>query len=72
MAVAPVGSGDAAEDDGPENVSEGAGAVNVAVTLCIEFIVMLQVPVPVQAPLHPENVLGEVGVAVSVTLVPLL
>lgn len=46
--------------------------LNVAVTLCAEFIVTVQVPVPLHAPLHPANVLPLPGVAVSVTCVPLL
>jgi len=35
------------------------------------FIVTLHVPVPVQAPLHPMNVQPALGVAASVTSVPL-
>lgn len=45
--------------------------LNVAVTDSVAFIVTAQVPVPVQAPLHPANAEPDAGVAVSVTTVPL-
>jgi len=44
--------------------------VNVAVTLVAALTVTAQVPVPVQAPLQPENVEPEAAAAVRVTLVP--
>jgi hypothetical protein len=43
---------------------------NVACTDCAEFIVMLHVPVPVHAPVHPVNVLDTSGTAVNCTVVP--
>ena len=50
----------------------GAVAVeaNVAVTAVAALIVTTQEPVPRHAPLQPENVEPEAGVAVSVTAVP--
>jgi hypothetical protein len=42
----------------------------VAVTVAAAFIVTRQVLVPEHAPLHPENVESDAGVAVSVTTVP--
>ncbi len=47
----------------------GAGA-NVAVTAVFAFIVVVQAPVPLQAPLQPVNTLPAAGVAVSATAVP--
>jgi hypothetical protein len=44
--------------------------VNVAETLCDEFIVRVQVPVPLHAPLQPVKAQPAAGVAVSVTCVP--
>src|SRR5207302_352776 len=44
----------------------------VAVTACAEFIVTTQLPLPLHAPVHPVKVEPVVGVAVSVTCVPLL
>jgi len=44
--------------------------LNVALTDRLEFILTLQLPVPVQAPDHPANVEPVFGVAVSVTTVP--
>src|SRR5437016_7926614 len=47
--------------------------LNVAVTDCAAVIFTLQVPVPAQAaPLHPANVEPVAGVAVKVTVVPLV
>jgi hypothetical protein len=43
---------------------------NVAVTAFALFIVTVQAPVPVQAPLHPAKVDPTAGTAVRVTLVP--
>jgi hypothetical protein len=45
--------------------------VNVAVTAAAALIVTVHGPVPVQAPLHPVNAEPALGVAVSVTTVPL-
>jgi hypothetical protein len=44
--------------------------VNVAATLCDEFIVRVQVPVPLHAPPQPVKVQSFAGVAVRVTCVP--
>src|SRR5580700_7233526 len=46
-------------------------AENIAVALSIEFMVTMQLPLPVQAPPQPLKVAPPVGVAVSVTGVPL-
>ena len=46
--------------------------MNVAVTLSAALIVTTQLPVPVQAPLHPPNVLPLPAVPVSVTVLPSL
>jgi hypothetical protein len=46
--------------------------LNVAVTDFAALIVIEQLPVPVQAPLHPANVEPVPAEAVSVTGVPLL
>ena len=45
---------------------------NVAVALRAAVMETTQVPVPVHAPLQPEKVEPAAGVAVSVTLVPLV
>ncbi len=45
--------------------------LNVAVTLRAAVIDVVQVPVPVHAPLHPANVEPLAAAAVSVTDVPL-
>jgi hypothetical protein len=45
-------------------------ALNVAVTDCAAFILMLQAPAPEQAPLHPAKVDPAFAVAVKVTAVP--
>ncbi len=50
----------------------GGVTANEALTLCAALMLTTQLPVPVQAPLQPAKVLPVVGVAVSVTLVPLL
>lgn len=42
----------------------------MALTDCAAFIVTLHEPVPLHAPLHPENVEPRAGVAVSVTVDP--
>jgi len=56
-----------------DSVSVKGCSVNVAVTDCAAFTVMVQVPVPVQPPpLQPENVEPAVGVAVNVTAVPVV
>ena len=47
-------------------------ALKVAVTLLAAVIVTVQVPVPVQAPDQPPKLEPTVGVAVRVTLVPVL
>ena len=44
--------------------------VKVAVTFCAEFVVTIQVEVPVQAPLKPAKNDPAAGAAVSVTMVP--
>src|SRR5258706_16063571 len=49
------------------NVKSG---VKVAVTFFAAFIVTMQAPVPVQAPLQPVNAEPAAGVGVSVTSVP--
>ena len=46
--------------------------MKVAVTLWSEFIVTLQVPVPLQAPPQPWKIEPFAGLAVSVTWVPVL
>src|SRR5580658_9429141 len=48
-----------------------AAAANMAVTLSIEFMVNRQVPLPVQAPPQPLKTAPPIGVAVSITGVPL-
>src|SRR5580704_17985977 len=53
-------------DDG-----DGADAEKIAVTFSSEFIVTRQTPLPVQAPPQPLKVAPLVGVAVSITGVPL-
>ena len=52
-------------------VQVGGRAEKVAVTLCAEFIVTVQLAEPVHAPLHPVKVEPPVDVAVRVTLLPL-
>ncbi len=52
-------------------VAVAGGASKVAVTVWLPFIVTTQAPVPLQAPPQPANVEPPVGVAVSVTVVPL-
>jgi hypothetical protein len=49
-----------------------ADNVKVAVTDCALLRLTVQAPVPEHAPDHPENVLPDAGVAVSITVVPLL
>ncbi|HDN27603.1 MAG TPA: hypothetical protein ENG03_11010 [Thioploca sp.] len=44
--------------------------LKVAVTLLLDTIDTRQVPVPLQAPLQPANVLPDAGLAVRVTLLP--
>jgi hypothetical protein len=44
--------------------------LNAAVTVWLELIVRVHLPVPEQAPDHPANVDPLFGVAVSVTTVP--
>jgi hypothetical protein len=51
---------------------DGADAEKIAVTLSSEFIVTRQLPLPLQAPPQPLKVAPPVGVAVSVTGVPLV
>jgi hypothetical protein len=53
-----------------DSVSVYIVGVNVAVTLFAASIVTTHAPVPLHAPLHPENVSLPLGVAVSVTSVP--
>jgi hypothetical protein len=55
----------------PDNVTvrTTAAALKVAVTVELDARVTLHAPVPVQAPLHPANVLPAVGVSVNVTTV---
>ncbi len=45
-------------------------SVNVAVTLRVVVIVVVQVPAPLHTPLQPVKVEPVFGVAVSVTTVP--
>ncbi len=48
-------------------VALGVVRLNVAVTFFAEFMVTLQVPVPEQSPLQPENIEPLSAVAVNVT-----
>ena len=50
----------------------GGAVTNVAITFCAWLMLIRQLSVPVQAPLHPLKMLPAAGVALSVTLVPLL
>src|SRR5580700_38918 len=54
-------------DDGPPPPNDE----NIAVTLAIEFMVTMQLPLPLQAPPQPLKLAPPAGVAVSVTGVPL-
>ena len=47
-----------------------ATGLKVAVTDCAAFIFIVQLPVPVQAPLHPAKVEPAAALTVRVTLVP--
>ena len=58
-------------DEGLRSTAPPPDAENIAVTLSIEFMVTRQLPLPVQAPPQPLKVAPPVGVAVSVTGVPL-
>src|SRR5437660_11053537 len=49
-----------------------SAAVKVADTVCAEFMVTTQAAVPEHAPPHPPNLESAAGVAVKVTMVPLL
>jgi hypothetical protein len=49
----------------------GGASLKVAVTDLLAFIMMVQLPVPLQAPLQPAKVEPEAAVAVRVTEVPL-
>src|SRR6202451_497888 len=51
-------------DDGPPPPPDDE---NIAVTLSIEFMVTMQLPLPLQAPPQPLKVAPPAGVAVSVT-----
>jgi len=58
---------------GPEfgvNDAIYGGGPNVAVTVCAELIVTMQVPVPVQSPLQPVNTRPASAVGVRLTEVP--
>jgi hypothetical protein len=57
-------------DAGVTEKSDGGPALNVDVTNSLEVMVMLQVLVPEQGPLQPENVDPEAGEAVRLTAVP--
>ena len=59
------------EIDSDDRLTDGI-AVKVAVTLFTASMVTVQVPVPEQAPLQPEKLLPASGVAVRMTVVPLL
>ena len=52
------------------SVKLGGGKLNVAVTAAAAFIVITQLPVPLQAPPQPANTDPLAGVAVKVTTVP--
>ncbi len=52
-------------------VSGNVLCVKLAVTLCAEFMVIMQEPVPAHAPLQPVKVEPGSAVAVTVTVVPL-
>ena len=52
-------------------VSVVGAAVKVAATVCVPFMTTTQGPVPLQAPPQPAKVEPPVGVAVSVTVLPL-
>jgi hypothetical protein len=53
-------------------VNANVDTLNVAVTLSAALIVTTQLPVPVQAPLHPAKVLPLFGVSLNVTCDPLV
>jgi len=69
----PVGVLATVPDPLPANVTDSGKVtvLKVAVTDCAALIVTVQLPVPVQAPLHPAKLEPVAALATKVTLVPL-
>ena len=67
-----IGVGGGGNGAAPPPAEGGADKLNVAVTDLASVIVITQLPVPLQAPDQPAKSEPAAGVAVSVTIVPLV